>query len=194
MSKYCLARCELYCQKSHGPLNSPPCPIAINKIICMESFENDEYIDYINNHLWKDMYMYMTSIFGSSFIRNNYKKIVDEYFLNNEPVINSNQICKKKFINKLYLLLKNNALMDPFNNNINIIQKIIIPLDIGDYTTCIIKTFWIKLIQRNWKKIYSIRKQIIKNRMTPNNIFYREIHGIWPYKINYLPTIRDIEI
>ena len=53
----------------------------------------------------------------------------------------------------------------------------------------IIKTIWIRLIQRTWKKIYKLRKQVLSNRCRINSLHYRERHGNWPTSCNYLPTI-----
>jgi hypothetical protein len=53
----------------------------------------------------------------------------------------------------------------------------------------IIKTIWIRLIQRNWKKIYKIRKEVISKRSEVKSLLYREIHGNWPTSCNYLPTL-----
>lgn len=47
-------------------------------------------------------------------------------------------------------------------------------------TTSIIKTHYIKLIQRKWKKLY---KQMIMNKGNLINLRYREIHGKWPNKM-----------
>jgi len=52
----------------------------------------------------------------------------------------------------------------------------------------ILKTLWIRLIQRTWKKIYKIRQEIFKKRCKIDSILYREIHGKWPIGCNYLPS------
>tara|TARA_B100001173_G_C16016015_1_gene559773 strand:+ start:1787 stop:2377 length:591 start_codon:yes stop_codon:yes gene_type:complete len=43
--------------------------------------------------------------------------------------------------------------------------------------TCnvIIKTFWLKIIQRKWKKIYKEKQEYIKKMRNPMNLFAREI-------------------
>jgi len=56
-------------------------------------------------------------------------------------------------------------------------------------TCCIIKTCWIRIVQRIWKKIVKIRKEIIEERKTIAALKYREIHGYWPAYITW-PTIR----
>ena len=53
----------------------------------------------------------------------------------------------------------------------------------------IIKTFWIKLIQRTWKKIYKMRQNIICMRKNPLNIFYRETTGKWQPNCNIMPRL-----
>jgi len=54
----------------------------------------------------------------------------------------------------------------------------------------IIKTFWIKLIQRAWKKIYKKRQDILKNRCSIQSLKYREIHGKWPSYCLHYPSIK----
>ena len=43
-----------------------------------------------------------------------------------------------------------------------------------------IKTFWLKIIQRKWKKIYKIRKEIETKRKALVSLKTREIRGQWP--------------
>jgi len=73
-------------------------------------------------------------------------------------------------------------------NNKNYIKPEItecIYLDTG-HCVAIIKTLWIKLIQRKWKSIYKERKLCLIHRCNPNSIKYREIYGKWPNNcINY---------
>lgn len=50
----------------------------------------------------------------------------------------------------------------------------------------ILKTFWIRIIQRKWKNIIKIRKEILIKRFNPLSLRYKEIYGRWPeYCINY---------
>ena len=60
--------------------------------------------------------------------------------------------------------------------------------------TIIKKTFWLKLIQRTWKKIYKKRREIMKQRMMLHHLRYRELHGRWPQKLHYLPSVYDIKV
>ena len=62
----------------------------------------------------------------------------------------------------------------------------------GDECVCVIKTIWLKLVQRSWKKIYKIRKEIKQLRFRPDSIMYRQFCGKWPQNCNYLPSIRGM--
>jgi len=57
----------------------------------------------------------------------------------------------------------------------------------GNESVGYIKTFWIKLIQRRWKKIYKQRQDILKQRMLPKSIREREITGKWPKGLRIWP-------
>jgi hypothetical protein len=57
---------------------------------------------------------------------------------------------------------------------------------------CIIKTIWLKLVQRAWKKTYKNRLAIIKKRFLPHSIRTKEITGEWPDNCRYLPNIRGM--
>ena len=53
----------------------------------------------------------------------------------------------------------------------------------------ILKTFWIRLIQRIWKKKFYERSQIILKRRSLHSLKYRQLNGNWPNNCNYLPSI-----
>ena len=56
----------------------------------------------------------------------------------------------------------------------------------------ILKTFWLKLIQRTWKKICKERKLCIQKRCNPISLKYREIHGKWPSNCLRYPGIKGM--
>jgi len=67
-----------------------------------------------------------------------------------------------------------------------IAECIVLP---SQHTVAIIKTIWIKIIQRKWKKVYAERNRIIKTRVQYSSLKTREITGRWPQSCNYLPTL-----
>jgi hypothetical protein len=43
----------------------------------------------------------------------------------------------------------------------------------------ILKTFWLKLIQRTWKRVFKERQDYIKRCKNPNSLLYRDTSGYW---------------
>ena len=56
----------------------------------------------------------------------------------------------------------------------------------------ILKTFWLKIIQRKWKNIIRDRKIIIKQRCHPNSLRYKEINGVWPKNCIHYPVLQGM--
>lgn len=56
----------------------------------------------------------------------------------------------------------------------------------------ILKTFWIKIIQRTWKNIFQERKRIQKLRMRIASVIYREINGSWPVECKNMPGLHGM--
>jgi len=69
-------------------------------------------------------------------------------------------------------------------NNVEIVDAHKLP---GGEMIAILKTFWIAIIQRCWKKIYHKRIRILQYRKMPTVLCYREMHGKWPTFCNVWP-------
>ena len=62
----------------------------------------------------------------------------------------------------------------------------------SEHCISILKTYWLRLIQRVWKRIYNDRQAIIKLRSNIYSLKYREINGMWPdYCISY-PSLKGM--
>jgi len=72
------------------------------------------------------------------------------------------------------------------STTIDIIQ---IYVDHQDRYIAIKKTFWLRLVQRRWKKIYRERCDILARRTHFTALRYREIYGKYPAGLRVLPTI-----
>jgi len=59
-------------------------------------------------------------------------------------------------------------------------------------TIAILKTFWLRIIQRTWKKIFNKIQQVRNNRTQISSLLFRELHGKWPQNCCYLPTLRGM--
>ena len=71
--------------------------------------------------------------------------------------------------------------------------------EIGEYiilptqeAVAILKTFWLRIIQKKWKKVFQERKNIIRQRCNLSNLSIREIRGIWPKACFNLPGLRGM--
>ena len=62
----------------------------------------------------------------------------------------------------------------------------------SQHTVVIIKTMWIKIIQRKWKKIYAERQTIIRRWSQIAPLYNREITGRWPDSCIRYPTLRGM--
>lgn len=62
----------------------------------------------------------------------------------------------------------------------------------SNHCVAIIKTFWLKLIQRKWKNICKDRKLIISKRRLYSSINYREIKGNWSADCEIYPTLKGM--
>lgn len=96
----------------------------------------------------------------------------------------------RDFNNMLYYHKNRDIQLQIFKTNFKNLDKHPFEWSLG----VIIKTFWLRLVQRTWKRIYKERQQIIKKRMHLNNLHYRNIHGKWPSRLHYLPSLRDMNL
>ncbi len=60
------------------------------------------------------------------------------------------------------------------------------------HNVSILKTFWLRLVQRRWKNIFRIRKNILRLRCQPATLKFREVNGHWPANCESLPSIRGM--
>jgi hypothetical protein len=71
--------------------------------------------------------------------------------------------------------------------NVHILQ---VHVDENNAYNVVIKTFWLKIIQRAWKRAFEERVQILNKRKSPTSIQYRNLNGKW--KHSKLPSIRGL--
>jgi hypothetical protein len=109
-------------------------------------------------------------------ITNRYKYLHMEYILDDCDFINNEYRCLNTYSHDIY----------PNYNYIVLMQNYVKPEIIeckliytGHYTA-IIKTFWIKIIQRFWKNICENRKNACNNRKNIYAIQYFQRNGKWP--------------
>jgi hypothetical protein len=92
-------------------------------------------------------------------------------------------------INDILNYLKNYSIMRIKKPKIHIMKLNILN---NETYTVILKTFWIKIIQRHWKKTFNIRNLIIKKRMSYNARSHNELRGRYPFGLNIISTINGL--
>jgi hypothetical protein len=71
--------------------------------------------------------------------------------------------------------------------------------EIGEYiilhtqeAIAILKTVWLRIIQRKWKNVFAERQNIIKKRRLNASISSREIYGKWTQTCSNLPGLKGM--
>jgi hypothetical protein len=73
-----------------------------------------------------------------------------------------------------------------YQPNIEIMKLSI--LNDGTYSV-VLKTHWLRLVQKHWRKAFNLRKQMMKKQMRVSSILHREIYGRFPSDICRLPRL-----
>jgi hypothetical protein len=102
------------------------------------------------------------------------------------------KIMNQHFLTYIRFKQFNMDIINVFKNNSNNLKLEIAECIylLSDHCVSIIKTFWIKLIQRKWKNILKERKLCISRRSNPNALKYREIYGKWPNNCRHYPNLK----
>jgi hypothetical protein len=165
--KYCLGLCILWCKDIHGhTFNSTP-GIETHWVL-HERVTLDEFLN--NDLYWIENY------------RRNIQAYLSMLQSTSESMLD---------MSYLYPLLRNynDIVSRPYNPKIDIVLMEYLP---GLEAVAYIKTFWLRLIQKRWKKLYKQRCHIIANRRKIQSLQFKELHGKWPRGLNKLPGICDI--
>jgi len=93
-------------------------------------------------------------------------------------------LCNHNYIRNYRNIMSNEHMHLP-----NIVKSFTLP---GGELVAVIKMFWLKCIQRKWKKIVQQRKLVIQHRKQSKSLIYREIHHTWPLDCRILPTLQGM--
>ena len=148
---YELGYCEIYKPRCHG-------------ILKINENRDNQQIKYIYSSL-----LYLYGITPSSFLNINSEERVEW-----ESAVENQYGFWRHHDHRLNYnpLVRNTSAIQP--NCLHIVEKIYH----GDYEFCVIKTFWLKIIQRKWKKWYY---WMLSKRKNPRNLMRRRIYGKWKY-------------
>ena len=139
------------------------------------------YYDYTNNiQEWENVSMHWLNI--KTFSRNISKNKINKYIKLIKTNYNQHNSLTHPFIRNYNKIILN-------KNYIQLHLAKNIVLETGE-TICIIKTYWLRIIQRTWKRIYKERQLIIQKRKNPLCIFYFQQNGKWPKDCCIFPSLK----
>ena len=104
---------------------------------------------------------------NSTYNIENYQLIIDTHITYNELIVaeywlnNRNQIQRRRGFGK------------KIDTKIHLVEPILLP---GGELVAIIKTMWISILQRTWRKIYNERKRNITKYLNLKNLLNREVN------------------
>lgn len=124
---------------------------------------------------------------GINIVDLNYVNEIASLFHKNNKSIKRNKIKYYHYITK-HSIIRNYKNMIENKNYIKPEIAECFYLEGGECIS-IIKTFWIKWIQRCWKRVLKERKTILLKRLSYSCILYREQKGKWPTSCNSFPGL-----
>ena len=119
------------------------------------------------------------------------------YYLGSASLINEKWLLETAISPQLFFshsykricnYLKNFSVHSRAQKTVSILQLHIEDIENTPWTCYYVinKTFWIRLIQRHWRKICKRNKMIINGRKCPRNQYFRQIRGKYPIGYNQL--------
>lgn len=160
LKKFRLALCELHCAKRHGGKEN--CQYLVIDIFDTLTMNNNDSSDSEEEE------------------EETMEDLINDY---NEEYNNMQYYKNPHRIIRNYL----NIISRPNYIKPEIILKV---KTREGYTFAILKTFWIRIIQRMWKKVFAQRQSVIEKRKQINNIMYRQLNGNWSFDCRVLPRYR----
>jgi hypothetical protein len=197
--KYNLVLCELHYSPIHGKTHDS-CPNIEEHYLIIEMFDGKS--GFILDELYNSV-QYVEYDTDPEYINSD----SDEESYDNSDEDNENMFIHISNIQKLYVTeyadisrAQNYIPHKTIRNYHNIISR---PNYIRpEIAECfelptlehiaIIKTIWLKIIQRKWKVVFAARKIIIQMRTTPSSLVIRQLTGIWPKHCQILPGIKGM--
>jgi hypothetical protein len=187
--------------------------------MCINNNENNNSNNINNNNLYDDNYMNISDSESDSDSDSDTDPLFEEIFEKDEEFMDSDKVDQQLYIGFCEPLKKPNILLmevvvspksfleysgdqiysylkhfvDPFkqfNGKLEIMKLDIIPSN--GYYSVTLKTHWIRLIQRNWKRIFKRRQTLIRYRTFPPVQRVFELTGKYPAGLNILPSLQGM--
>ena len=159
--KYYLMLCELHYPGRHGKTEDSDPNIETHYLV-YDRFDGISYdTDYDSDDSDDDSEDEYNNVFMKlnseiKWLREHYLNSLNTLYLENHPIIRN----------------YHNIIKNPNYIKAEIGEYIILPTQ---EAIAILKTFWLRIIQKKWKKVFQERKNIIKQRCNLLNLLTREL-------------------
>ena len=164
-NNYNLVVCELHNSLIHGFDNNSD-PNIQGHYLCTHICRINQFKNVNNSENKKS---YIDDIVKTS------KKGYNQLLSSNSTLLNHS------FIRNYKKIISNKTYIQPHIAKIVYLQ--------GDEYVAILKTFWLKCVQRSWKRVFKQRNEMRKLRKQASSILYKETHNKWPDDCDELPSI-----
>jgi hypothetical protein len=183
-SKYNLLLCELHNPFIHGKTQDSAPNIETHYLV-YNKYEPDIGVSLIEYDFEDMEYEESTAIsiaLDAEFLNTRYSIFMSNFLelRINHPEI-TQPVIKHPVIRNYDNIIKNKNYIKP-----EIGECILLP---SQEMVVILKTFWIRIIQKAWKKVYKERKSIILSRKSFKNVYLKEIKG---YNCSPFPGLQGL--
>ena len=168
---YRIVLCEIYNEYIHGPSNDP----MINSHYLIIGKFNPYYDSYYSDD--SDL---------ASETETDDSEDIDDYDRDSLPIDDLMELHREKYISEFirhtvrykHPVIRNyrRIVLRPTYIQPEIAKCII--LHSGE-SVAILKTFWLRIVQRAWKRVFSERNALMKKRCSPSELYYRQTRGKW---------------
>lgn len=174
-SKYNLVVCELFHERMHGFTENSDPNVKGHYLVIERLNEEDEEDEEEEEEDYEDKYTKLNRVIA---LYNT---------LYNTNVLQANRKKREWYMQHSFIRNYEYIVCRPNHLKIDIAECLYLH---GNECVAIIKTFWIRIIQRVWKKIMQKRREITKKRGSSSSLLYRERTGTWPKDCLCVPVLK----
>ena len=163
--------------------------------------DNYAYVDETESDTESDNYNqeeFVDQIYFDENQNNNLEKTTGSYYIgsvfqDDGYAVLGLAVSARTFYNYETTLIEQYLHEYSYNSNTNLFMDIIKLYILPDLTyACIVKTHWLKLVQRHWKRTFALRKEILEKRRSLEATNYFELHGKYTDSLCVLPSIQGL--
>jgi hypothetical protein len=158
-----------------------------------ENIFNEDYIETYNILSFRNIMQEDLLHMDSEKIHGHYYIGICKYFPRRRNILYLDSVSSKTFFKFSYDIiidyLKSYSIIYVENPKLHIMKLLI--YDDGSYYV-VLKTYWLRLIQRHWKRVFKERQEIIAKRRSFDSMRYFEYNGKYSFGQRKLPQLNGM--